>query len=204
MTKTYESVSKAPELIATAVEHLRAGEVVCFPTETTYGLAVDASNPEALERLLEVKGRSARETIALIAADIDQARSIASVWPESATRLAEKHWPGPLTLVVAAKPGLDPAVVGADGGVGVRVSGHPWARALARSLGRPITATSANRHGAAAALCGKDAQEVFGSEVSFYLDDGETHEPGASTIVTVSLNGKIGVIRHGLVHVEAS
>jgi L-threonylcarbamoyladenylate synthase len=180
-----------------AAAALTAGELVCFPTESTYGLAADIASPVALARLVALKGRDARAPIALIAADLDQARSIAAAWPPAASDLAARHWPGPLTLVVPAAAGLPAALVG-PAGVGVRVPASPAARRLAALVGRPITATSANRSGAAAAETVDDARAALGDAVAVYLDGGRCAET-PSTVVAVALDGSLRLIRAGAV-----
>jgi len=188
--------------IEEACAALAAGEVVCLPTETTYGLAVDCRNGRALAALTALKGgRPADSPFPLIAAAMEDARGLARVWPEAAERLARRHWPGPLTLVVPARAGLAPELVGPSGGVGVRLSSHPLAAHLARALGRPITATSANRSGQTAATSIGAARAVFGSDVAYYLDGGECAGT-PSTVVAVDADGTFRVIRRGAVDIE--
>ena len=187
------------EAIAAAARALADGGVVCVPTETTYGLAADIESESGLARLLELKGRDpAKSPIALMAAHADQARALAETWPPLAARLADEHWPGPLTLVVPARHGLASCLVGPGGGVGVRVPGHHWPRALAGALGRPITATSANPHGEPAAATCAAAQAYFGDGVSVYLDAGTTRAGHASTIVAIDRDGQARLLRQGV------
>jgi len=190
------------DALAAAVAALAAGQLVCFPTETTYGLAADPRQPAALARLVALKGRDPRAPFALIAADAAQAAGLARVFPAAAAALAGRHWPGPLTLVLPARPGLAAELVGPDGGVGVRVSSHPLARALAAGLGAPITATSANPSGAAPALDVAEARAYFGDRVAVYLDGGRL-APGASTVVEVDDQDRVRVLRAGPVEVDS-
>ncbi len=182
-----------------ALAALHAGQLVCFPTETTYGLAVDIRHPDGLDRLVALKGRDPAAPFALIAADVDQARRLAERWPARAEELATRYWPGPLTLVVTGRAGLPAEIVAADGGVGVRVSSHPVASELARRLGGPITATSANPSGAAPALSIADARGYFGDRIAVYLDHGPVAAPVASTVVRVTDDGQLRVLRAGAV-----
>ena len=180
-----------------ALAALLRGEVVCLPTESSYGLAADARSAAALARVTALKGgRPADSPFPLVVADADAARDLAAVWPDAAERLARRHWPGPLTLVVPARPELAPEVVGPGGGVGVRVSSHPLARALAAALGGAITATSANRSGQLPATTVEQARAVFGDDIAFYLDGGEcTGTP--STVVVVDQGGSLRLVRPG-------
>lgn len=186
-----------PAEIAEAARATAAGQVVCFPTETSYGLAVDVRSAAGLARLVALKGRDPSSPFGLIAADADLARALAAVWPATATELAERHWPGPLTLVVPAREDLPPEVVGPTGGVGVRVSSHPWALALAGAVGAAITATSANPSGGAPATTIGQAREYFAEEVAVYLDDGPSPDVAASTVVDIGAGGAVTVLRRG-------
>lgn len=185
-----------PEL-ERAAEALRRGEIVCIPTETSYGLAADTGNAEAVEAVAAAKGRGEMAPFATIAADLEQARSLAAAWPEAAGKLAARHWPGPLTLVVPAAAGLPARLVGAGGGVGVRVSSHPAPTALAALLGRPITATSANVSGAPAATTVAEARAALGDRVAVYLDAGDAPGGPPSTLVAVSAGGGLTLLRAG-------
>jgi L-threonylcarbamoyladenylate synthase len=185
--------------IAEAVAALVGGEVVCLPTESSYGLAADVRSAAALARVTAVKrGRPADSPFPLIAGAIEEARALARVWPEAAERLAVQHWPGPLTLVVPARPDLPAEVVGPGGGVGVRVSSHPIASALAGRLGAPITATSANRAGQPPARTIDAARAVFGAELACYLDGGACHGT-PSTVVAVDEEGGLRLVRAGAI-----
>lgn len=185
------------DALRAAADALERGEVVCLPTESSYGLAADLRLPAALARVTSLKrGRPADSPFPLVAGSTEDARALARVWPAEAERLATLHWPGPLTLVVPARPELPAEVVGPGGGVGVRVSSHPIARALARALGRPITATSANRAGEPPAVTVEEARAAFGDEIAFYLDGGRC-DGVASTVVVVAEDGGLRVVRRG-------
>ena len=179
-----------------AIAALRAGAVVCFPTESSYGLAVDPHNPEALAALVALKGRSASAPFALIAGSLEQARECTGLWPESASQLAEAHWPGALTLILPPSRQIGAACIGPSGGVGVRISSLEVARALALGLGHAITATSANPSGKPAATDVAQAQAYFGSAVQSYLDGGIC-EGRPSTLVDFDGNGQPQVLRDG-------
>lgn len=191
--------------LARAVAVLSAGGLVCMPTETTYGLAADIRNRIALEALVALKGRDPDAPFGLIAADVAQARLLARIWPPRAERLANAHWPGPLTLVVPAASGLPPEIVGPGGGVGVRVSNHPIPLALARAMGSPITATSANPSGMPAALDIDQARAYFGDLVA-YIDGGAAPAQAGSTVVAIvpdGQEGRMSVLRVGLIDVSS-
>jgi L-threonylcarbamoyladenylate synthase len=183
--------------LARAIEALRAGELVVYPTETFYGIAANALSAAAVERIHALKGREPGKPIALIAADSASAFALARIVPEPARRLAEIFWPGPLTLVMPARDGLLDGIVGADG-VGVRVSPHPIAQALAAGLGCPITATSANLAGAPPAATIESARDSLGGRVSIYLDGGTLNGGAPSTVVAFDSTG-FRIVRAGAI-----
>ena len=192
--------SSHPEIstIEDAIDALRAGELVVYPTETFYGIAADPSSKSALKRLFAIKERDAAKTVAMIAADTRSAFSLAREVSPIARRLAECFWPGPLTLVLPAGAQIASELVGLSGGVGVRVSSHPTARALAASLERPITATSANRAGYSPAKTLADARNVLGTKIKVYLEGGTLGTSALSTVLEVAGN-QWRIIREGAV-----
>ena len=195
-----KSSSSHPEIstIEDAIDALRAGELVVYPTETFYGIAADPSSKSALKRLFAIKERDAAKTVAMIAADTRSAFSLAREVSPIARRLAECFWPGPLTLVLPAGAQIASELVGLSGGVGVRVSSHPTARALAASLERPITATSANRAGYSPAKTLADARNVLGTKIKVYLEGGTLGTSALSTVLEV-VGNQWRIIREGAV-----
>ena len=188
-----------PDNFHAAVAALRAGELVVFPTETFYAIGADPMQPAALERIFAVKGREPGKPIALIAADSVCALALAREIPASAQRLAARFWPGPLTLVLPAHARLASALIGPDSGVGVRVSPHPTALALARATGGLITATSANRSGEPPARTIAQARASLGPLVTVYLDGGTLTGAAASTVVGFEDDGTPRVLRNGAI-----
>jgi L-threonylcarbamoyladenylate synthase len=168
---------------AAAIETLRAGGIVAMPTDTVYGVGVALGAPDGLARLFAAKDRPLERAIVLLVADLDQAASVGVLSP-AARVLAERFWPGGLTLVLAQAPGAPlPAVLTAGAAtVGVRVPDHECPRALARALG-PLPVTSANLSGAREA---RDASEVLaqlGSRIDVILDGGPARGGVPSTVV---------------------
>jgi L-threonylcarbamoyladenylate synthase len=167
---------------------LQAGELVVYPTETFYAIGADAFSSIALGRLFATKGREPGRPVGLIAADSAMAFSVAREIPSDARRLADSFWPGPLTLVLPARDEIAPELAGPDG-VGIRVSPNPVARALSLGIGRPITATSANRSGSAPARTLEAAREALGAKVKVYLEGGKLTATAPSTVVAVNRSG---------------
>ena len=174
-----------PLALAPAVQALNAGGVVAFPTDTLYGLATDPRNAEAVERLFELKGRAADVAVPLIAADAAQVDLTVREWTPLAHRLADRFWPGPLSLVLDAAPSLDAGVLGGGATVAIRVPAHPVARLLAAGLGHPITATSANRSGDTPAADALALVAALGDGVALVLDAGPCVAGPPSTIADV-------------------
>jgi L-threonylcarbamoyladenylate synthase len=168
--------------------------VVALPTESTYGLAVDARSADALERLFALKGREPGKPPPLIVADLKMVDMLAALVPARAERLMARHWPGPLTLVLPARPGL-PEALTSRAGVGMRRSSHPLAEAVCTAFGGPITASSANRSGEPPATTGAAVRAIFPTiEI---LDGGATAGGPPSTVVAIDEAGRLTVLRAG-------
>lgn len=177
---------------------LARGGLVLFPTDTFYGLAVDPWRPAAVARLFAVKGRDARVAVPLIAADAAQVGAWIGPLGQTGARLAAAFWPGPLTLVIEARSGLDPALLGGGSSVAVRVPAHPVAAGLARALGRPVTSTSANRSGEPPGACLAEVPASLTAEVDLVLDAGSCPGGAPSTIVDVRAGDAV-LVRTGAV-----
>ncbi len=171
--------------LADGIDALKSGELVVYPTETFYGLGADPFSSAALARLFAAKAREAGKPVGLIAADADAAFAVAREVPPIARTLADAFWPGPLTIVMPARAGLAAELLGADGGIAVRVSPHPVARALAEGLGHPVTATSANRSGEPPTTTLDEARAAFGAKVKVYLEGGRLSASAPSTVISV-------------------
>ena len=174
-----------PGALRIAARILNAGGVVAYPTDTLYGLAADPRDPVAIDRLVDAKRRPAGLALPLVAADRAQAERAAAGLTPLARRLMDAFWPGPLAIVVDAAEGLDSRVVGAGGTIAVRVPANSVARALARVLHYPITATSANRSGSPAPATAAAARAAFGPDIDAVIDAGPTPGGSPSTIVDV-------------------
>jgi len=133
--------------IVEAAEILLAGGLVAFPTETVYGLGADGLNPQAVAGIYAAKGRPATNPVILHVADVAGARALVAEWPELAQRLAERYWPGPLTLLLWRSAKVPDVVTGGRPTVGLRVPDHPVALALLERFGGGLAAPSANRFG---------------------------------------------------------
>ncbi|MCC7512238.1 MAG: threonylcarbamoyl-AMP synthase [Anaerolineae bacterium] len=179
-----------PLSIARALEILRAGGLVVFPTDTVYGLGSLAFDQAAIESIYAVKGRPLEKAIPILIADAADLDRLARAVTDLARRLASRFWPGPLTLVLPKRADL-PAAVSATRTVGVRVPGHAAARALLRAAG-PMAVTSANLSGRSSPRSAEEAASQLGGRVPLVLDGGET--PGGVPSTVVDVSGSVPVI----------
>jgi L-threonylcarbamoyladenylate synthase len=189
------------DAIQEAAKWIRAGGVVALPTDTLYGLAADPFLPDAVARVFLAKGRAAERALPLIAADAEQVAAHLGALSPTAARLAERFWPGPLTLLVAAPRGLAREVTGGTGRVGVRVPANDVARAICRAANRPVTATSANVSGEAATADPDRVERTLGDRIDLLIDAGPARGGAASTIVDAT-SGDATLVRAGAVSWE--
>jgi len=157
--------------LAAAVEALRAGLVVGIPTDTVYGLAVDPTRPGATDRLFEAKRRPRDVDLPVLVATPEQALLLATAVPVAATRLMDRFWPGPLTLVLPRAPEFTGDLGEDEATVGVRCPDHPVPRALCAEVG-PLATTSANRHGEPTHETAAAVADDLGEAVAIVLDGG--------------------------------
>ncbi len=179
-----------------AVQYIRDGGIVAFPTETYYGLAVDPDSLSAVTKLFNLKKRQADKPLLLLIESFEQLQFIAEHIPPEFLPLMEKYWPGPLTLVFRAKKGVCRQLTGDTGTVGVRISSHPVAGELVRRMGKPITATSANVSGHIPASSAVEVLSMFGDSLSYIVDGGQTPAGLCSTVLGYH-GGKCTVLRQG-------
>jgi L-threonylcarbamoyladenylate synthase len=159
-------------VIDQAVEILRRGGIVAFPTETVYGLGADARNAQAVQRVFEVKGRPSTNPVIVHVASVDIARRYAAAWPLSATQLAESFWPGPLTLVLPKSEMIVPSVTAGRATVGLRAPDHPLTLDLLRQFDGPLIGPSANRSSHISPTTAQDVHEELGDAVDLIVDGG--------------------------------
>ena len=172
--------------IETVVRSLMAGNVVALPTDTFYGLAVDPVNLRAVDRIYEIKTRARHKPLSLLIAETAQAYELAREIGTAFDRLAEKFWPGPLTLIVKAGGKLPLRVTASTGNVALRVPEAAISRAVVKRLGLPITATSANLQGFPECTYANCVRDQIGDKVPLIVDGGPTARSTATTIVDLS------------------
>jgi L-threonylcarbamoyladenylate synthase len=165
---------------------LRAGGVIAFPTETVYGLGADAENSEAVRRIFSIKGRPADHPLIVHLAESDMIARWAQDVPDTALRLAERFWPGPLTIVLRRSSLVSDLVTGGLDTVGIRVPAHPVAHSLLKTFGGGIAAPSANRFGRISPTCADHVREELGFALDLILDGGDCQVGLESTIISLA------------------
>ncbi len=191
--------------VRAAVQVLRSGGVIAFPTETTYGLGCDPRNAKAVAQVFKIKGRGKNKPLPLAASSLSQVKRVA-VLDRASASLGQRCWPGPLTLVLPARRGLRlQRLVAPKGEVAIRVSSSPFVRELVRAYGFPIVATSANKSGEPECRSGRSVVRAFqGAQTKpdLVLDLGALPRRKPSTIARVCPDGKVAVLRRGAVRIS--
>src|SRR5438093_6931185 len=186
----------SPAAQAAAVAALQRGELIAFPTDTLYGVGGNALDALAARRTYEAKGRPAGKGFPVLLAGASDALRLAAEWPAAAARLAERFWPGALTIVVPGRPEV-PEETRTGVTVALRVPGHACLREVIRKAGCPLIGTSANRSGQPAALTADQALQAVGAHVALVLDGGRTG--GLPSTVVVIEGSRVRVARDGAV-----
>jgi L-threonylcarbamoyladenylate synthase len=189
------------ESVRRAAALLRDGEVVALPTETVYGLAVDATDAAAVERVFAIKGRPADHPVIVHLLDAEQLDEWAVEIPEEARVLTDACWPGALTIVLRRAPGVLDVVTGGLDTVALRVPAHPVIRAVLADFGGAVAAPSANRFGRVSPTTAAAVADDLGDDVAFILDGGACRVGVESTIVDCSGDEPV-VLRTGGVTLE--
>jgi L-threonylcarbamoyladenylate synthase len=184
--------------IEEAVEALRAGELVVFPTETVYGLGANAANPAAVRKIFEAKGRPPDHPVIVHLDDPRYLHRWVSEVPAVAEQLAAKFWPGPLTLILPKAENVNDIVTGGQSSIGIRIPSHPMAQQLLNAFGGGIAAPSANRFGRLSPTKPEHVRDELGDAVQVILDGGDSPIGLESTIVSC-LDNQARLLRPGFI-----
>lgn len=184
--------------LAPAVEILKCGGVVAYPTETFYGLGVDAFNHEGIKKIFAIKGRPFVQPLLILIPDEGYLSDCVAEVPEKARILMERFWPGPLTLVFPASPRLPSLLTAGTRKIALRISLDPVARALTSAFAGPITSTSANISGGTSPSTAQEVILQLEGMVDLIIDGGKTPGQGPSTIVDVTFSWP-RLVREGVV-----
>ena len=164
---------------------LRAGGVIAFPTDTAYGLGADPFNDGAVRRIFEIKGRPETKPILLLVSSMEMANRVVTL-SEKAVALAERFWPGPLTMVLPARDTVSSGITAGTGTVGIRWADAPFAQRLLTAFDRPITATSANLAGRPSTVTIAEVREQLGESLDLVVDGGTLPARGGSTLIDLT------------------
>ena len=191
------------DLIEHSAQILASGGIVVFPTETFYGIAADTQSSDGLMKLAKLKDREAEKPFPLIVSSVSQLDPLVSEISTFVQKIMDFHWPGPLTLVMEAKPGVHPKLLSNNNGIGVRLSPWPIAAALAGALDRAITATSANLAGHPPVSQVADLDPAVAEAADLILDGGPTPGGLASTVLDVRVDPP-RVLRQGPIQIPGA
>lgn len=181
-----DSSNPCKDQLRPAVVVLRSGGLVAFPTETVYGLGANALDAEAVAGIFKAKGRPANNPLIVHVPDVDAARELAAEWPDAAERLAQRFWPGPLSLVVSKKSCVPKIVTAGGNTVALRVPSGAIARALLTAANVPIAAPSANRSNRISPTRAEHVLRSLDGRIDLLLDGGPTSGGLESTVLDVS------------------
>ncbi|MES1257134.1 MAG: L-threonylcarbamoyladenylate synthase [Acidobacteriota bacterium] len=181
-----------------AVELLRAGRLVAFPTETVYGLGANALDEAAVRRIFEAKGRPLASPLIVHVDSLERARSLALTWPDAAESLARRFWPGPLTIIVPRSPVVPDVVTGGLPSVGLRMPSHPLALELLKAVRLPLAAPSANRFTQLSPTTAEHVRAGLGSAVDLILDGGPCVVGIESTVLSLA-GATPRILRSGMI-----
>jgi len=184
--------------IEKAAELLRAGRLVAFPTETVYGLGANALDAEAVRRIFEAKGRPLSSPLIVHVSTVEMARGLAAEWPEKAEMLAQRFWPGPLTIVVTKKPVVPDTVTAGLPSVGLRMPAHPMALELLEVAQIPVAAPSANRFTELSPTTAEHVRNGLGARADMILDGGRCAVGIESTVISFA-SGIPRILRPGMI-----
>ncbi|MEN6467681.1 MAG: L-threonylcarbamoyladenylate synthase, partial [Smithella sp.] len=184
--------------LSRAVEILKAGGVIAYPTETFYGLGADATNENAIRKIYNIKGRNFTHPISIIIAGEENLTPLVDTVPACALKLIKAFWPGPLTVVFKASAQISPLLTAQTGKIGIRVSSNTCATAIARKLGGPLTATSANLAGAPECSTVSEVITQIGDRIDAVVDGGKTAGGVGSTIIDVTAHPP-QILREGVI-----
>lgn len=195
-------IAATPDAHEEAARVIAAGGVVALPTDTFYGLAVDPAQPAALRRLAQMKDRPQNKPFPLLIAKLSQVEALTSAFPDEARRLAQEWWPGALTLLLPAAPGLPHGMTGDTGVIGLRIARHAAIALTLAALGRPITGTSANRAGDPPPRTVTAVQLAFDAAADapdLIVDGGITQALAASSVVDCTRPPDVTTLREGAI-----
>lgn len=195
-------LSSKDDDVSIAASLIRAGEVVGMPTETVYGLAADATNEEAVKKIFEAKGRPCDNPLIVHICRFDMVYDIASSVPELAYKLAEKFWPGPLTMIMPKSDKIPYVTSGGLDTVGIRFPSHKVALDLIEKSGKPLAAPSANLSGSPSPTTLRHVFDDMNGRIPAIIDGGDCEVGVESTVISFDADGAVRILRPGKISYE--
>ncbi len=189
-------------LIRDAAAFVSRGGIIAYPTETVYGLGVDATNDQAIRRIFEIKGRNFNNPISVVIGHLQDVYPLVRNVTDSARKLMDAFWPGPLTIIFEASDRISPLLTANTGKIGIRLSGNDIARGIAEKTGKPLTATSANLSGASECANADQVIRQIGDKIDAVVDVGITKIGMLSTIIDASC-APARILRPGIIDEES-
>ena len=196
-----DSTQSLQEGVSIGAETILGGGVVALPTESFYGLSVDATNAQAVERIFAIKKRGSALPILILISSVGELTKYVIDVPPAAKKLGERFWPGGLTMIFESAPILPSSLTGGTGKIGIRISSHPVVHAISKALPVPITGTSANISGTPPCTTADQVLECLGAEVDLVLDGGPTQGKNPSTVLDVTVDPPL-IVREGMIKAE--
>jgi len=187
-------------IIEIAIKALKKGGIIAFPTDTVYGLAVDAQNDEAVGKLFKLKKRPSDKAVPIMISDIADIQLVATEFPENARKLCTKYWPGALTVILEKTDTVSSVITGGINKVGIRIPDHDLVLELLREFGEPLAVTSANISGEEAITDFVQLADKFGRNLDFIIAGTVVHGR-VSTVVDFTLNPP-RVLREGVIKID--
>ena len=192
--------TKNKNIITEAIDILRVGSVIAFPTETVYGIGCDFRNNEAIKKIYQIKGRSFDKPLAAHIGDFEQIKMLSDEIPDIFYRLAEVFLPGPLSIIIKKKQSVSDLMTSGLDTVAIRFPSNSFAIELIRNFGKPLAATSANISGGQSPVNSQEVYDQLSGKIPLIIDTGETIEKIASTVI--SIVGSPKILRVGAIKTE--
>ena len=184
----FEQLNTSSKAIKDIQSVLNSGGVIAFPTDTFYGLGADPFNLNALSKVFRIKQRPLNKPLLVLIHSLDQLADLTQEVTDNARKLMERFWPGPLTLIFKAAPGLPDALTAGTGTIGIRLPGHPFTRRFLETLGRPLTAPSANLSNAEEPKTAQQVASTLEDKLDLIVDGGSTPGGKSSTVLDTTTN----------------
>jgi L-threonylcarbamoyladenylate synthase len=184
----FEQLNTSSKAIKDIQSVLNSGGVIAFPTDTFYGLGADPFNLNALSKVFRIKQRPLNKPLLVLIHSLDQLADLTQEVTDNARKLMERFWPGPLTLIFKAAPELPDALTAGTGTIGIRLPGHPFTRRLLETLGRPLTAPSANLSNAEEPKTAQQVASTLEDKLDLIVDGGSAPGGKSSTVLDTTTN----------------